>query len=100
MKYITVKRSRLSFLAARAQLRDRLYCATFLLVTLCACCAHCATNLSAPQDRSWFTYFTNRICEFNVQSARVLKTPFWPPDSEHPPLPPKAAVVLAQSSLE
>ena len=50
-------------------------------------------------DRSWFTHFTNKVCEFKVKDAEVVKTPTWAEDSEHPPLSARRAVRLAKATL-
>ena|SRR6266850_7311734 len=50
-------------------------------------------------DRSWFTHFTNKVCEFKVKDAEVVKTPTWTEDSEHPALSSRRAVRLAKTTL-
>ena len=50
-------------------------------------------------DRTWYNYFTNKVCEFKLKDAEVVKTPVWRDDAEHPILSARRAMRLANTTL-
>ena len=50
-------------------------------------------------DRSWFTHFTNKICEFKVKDSDVVKTSVWTEASENPALSSRRAIHLSKPVL-
>ena len=58
----------------------------------------CGTNLLAS-ERSWFTHFTNKVCEFTVTDVMVAGTPVWAEDAEYPPLSSRRALRAAKTAL-
>src|SRR5580765_5705202 len=72
---------------------------TILVVILLMSAIHVIGGEFIHQDRSWYSHFTNKVCEFKVKDAEVVKTPTWTEDYEFPPFSARRAVWLAKAKL-